>query len=303
MEGYRNPKELNSVILMPLFVTGTMSFPVESFSNLLSPISSSPLFSSIVSFYTLILLYFPNLFLRIVFSPVIIITGILLFTLLRLGATQSQRFLENEVKDNMWRGQPDPAEAINESKENRESQSKSKSKMSEPEQMDLFEENSTWVICRSETQSDSETGCYDSITCFEDSFVEWNVRAPLEIIYEEYEGEEAEEDPDPKWTRDSGIERYPSLSLYYPESDSDDSSDCEFASIGEWCSPESTCFTWDEEDRESLIEIALDHGDKRDLDSGFHVEEENLIEIDISPERNEEFFGEKFRFSDEVRFS
>ena len=75
------------------------------------------------------------------------------------------------------------------------------------------------------------------------------------------------------------IERYPSLSLYYPESDSDSSSsETDFLAIGEWVSSEKICYRWEEEDREGLIEIALD---KRDLD--FHgEEEENLIEIDIS---------------------
>jgi len=291
-----NPKELRiSVLILPLCCfTVNMSFPVDSFSNLLSPISSSPLFSSIVSFYTLIILYFPHLFLRIAFSPVLILTGILLFTLLRLGA--AQRLLENEkFTDYTLHVQTDPPE---------ESKSKSQSQISEPE---ITEQ----VTCRSETESETKT---DPITCFEVSFsfVEWNVRAPLEVIYEEREGEEAEEDrkddySDPNPTRKFGLERSSSLSLYYPESDSDDSSDDsdlgDFPVIGEWSSPESACLAWEEEDREGLIEIALDHGDKKcsgsDLDLGFHVEEENLIEIDIdiSPTRNEEFFGEKLRFS------
>ncbi|KAL4628811.1 hypothetical protein ACB092_05G265000 [Castanea dentata] len=302
-----NPKELRiSVLILPLCCfTVNMSFPVDSLSKLLSLISSSPLFSSIVSFYTIILLYFPHLFLRIVFSPVLILTGILLFTLLRLGA--AQRLLENEFADYTLHVQTDPPE--------KESKSKSQSQISEPE---ITEQ----VTCRSETESEIKTGYHDPITCFEASFsfVEWNVRAPLEVIYEEHEGEEAEEDPkdnysDPNPTRQ--LERSSSLSLYYPESDSDDSSDegdvGDFPAIGEWSSPESACFAWEEEDREGLIEIALDHGDKKcsgstlgldlDLDLGFHVEEENLIEIDISPTRNEEFFGEKLRFSDEVRYS
>ena len=74
------------------------------------------------------------------------------------------------------------------------------------------------------------------------------------------------------------IERYPSLSLYYPESDSDSSSsETDFLAIGERVSSEEICYKWEEEDREGLIEIALG---TRDLD--FHGEEENLIEIDIS---------------------
>ncbi|XP_050289036.1 uncharacterized protein LOC126727409 [Quercus robur] len=286
-----NPKELRiSVLILPLCCfTVNMSFPVDSFSNLLSPISSNPLFSSIVSFYTLIILYFPHLFLRIAFSPVLILTGILLFTLLRLGA--AQRLLENEkFTDYTLHVQTGPPE---------ESKTKSQSQISEPEKMEQ-------VTCRSETESETKTDHPDPITCFEVSFsfVEWNVRAPLEVIYEEREGEEVEEDrkddySDPNPTRQFGLERSSSLSLYYPESDSDDSSDDsdlgDFPVIGEWSSPESACLAWEEEDREGLIEIALDHGDKKcsgsDLDLGFHVEEENLIEIDIdiSPTRNEEF--------------
>lgn len=135
----------------------------------------------------------------------------------------------------------------------------------------------------------------------------------MEVIYEEYEGDEAEEDPNPnekypnpneeEGTKNVSHERHPSLSLYYSESDSDDSFDGEvgnFPLIGEWYSPENRCLAWNEEDREGLIEIALD-GKKRGHD--FHVEEENLIEIDISAIRNEEFPDIKLKFLGEVRFS
>lgn len=261
---------------------------MKSFSHELSSVSLNPLFSTVVSLYALILLYFPHLFLKIVFSPVLNATGILLFTLLRLGAIQG---LENEVDGN------------NESEE---------SVSREPGKPDFLEEDHRWVTSHSETDSESETG-FDLTPCFEDSFVEWDVRAPLEVIYEEYEGEETgdpnsnETGPDPNGresTRNVGFERYPSLSLYYPESDSDDSSDGDlgdFPANGEWYSPDGTSFTWNEEDREGLIEIALDGNDKRGL--GFHVEEENLIEIDISPTRNNELPGDKLIFAGEVRFS
>ncbi|XWS18298.1 hypothetical protein CRYUN_Cryun32bG0031900 [Craigia yunnanensis] len=110
---------------------------------------------------------------------------------------------------------------------------------------------------------------------FEETFVEWDVRAPLEVIYEEYEGDDPN-DNDPYTTR--VFERNLSLSLYYPESDSDSSSsETDFLAIGEWVSSEKICYKWEEEDREGLIEIALD---TRDLD--LQGEEENLIEIDIS---------------------
>ncbi|MBA0615179.1 hypothetical protein Godav_015348 [Gossypium davidsonii] len=101
---------------------------------------------------------------------------------------------------------------------------------------------------------------------FEERFVEWDVRAPLEVIYEDYEGEEA---------LDRGIERYTSLSRRYSEPEPDSLfSEMGFPVIREWVSSEKRCWRWEEEeeDREGLIEIALD----------FHGEEDSLIEIDIS---------------------
>jgi hypothetical protein len=70
---------------------------MKSFTHELSSIFSNPLFSTVVSFYALIILYFPHLFLKIVFSPVLNGAGILLFTLLRLGVIQR---LENELDGN-----------------------------------------------------------------------------------------------------------------------------------------------------------------------------------------------------------
>ncbi|KAK8546773.1 hypothetical protein V6N13_093816 [Hibiscus sabdariffa] len=114
-----------------------------------------------------------------------------------------------------------------------------------------------------------------TIRSFEEFFVESNVGAPLEVIFEGFEGEEGEEYSDedcPDPTR--VIERHPSLSLYYPESDSDSSSSSEmdFSAIREWVSSENMCYRWEEEeDREGMIEIDLD----------FCEEDDNLIEIDI----------------------
>ncbi|KAK8576028.1 hypothetical protein V6N12_063676 [Hibiscus sabdariffa] len=112
------------------------------------------------------------------------------------------------------------------------------------------------------------------IRSFEEFFVESDVGAPLEVIFEGFEGEGEEylnEDcPDPTRV----IERQPSLSLYYPESDSDSSSSSEmdFSAIREWVSWENMCYRWEEEeDREEMIEIDLD----------FCEDEDNLIEIDI----------------------
>ncbi|XP_065877233.1 uncharacterized protein [Euphorbia lathyris] len=117
---------------------------------------------------------------------------------------------------------------------------------------------------------------------FEHSFVEWNVRAPLEVIYEAYEGEEEDDDQDYQFSKGYQI---PSLSMYYPETDSDSSSDDGFPVTGGWDSPESVYLKWEEEDRDGmLIEIAFDSDNgKLPPGSGFHFEEDNLIEIDISP--------------------
>jgi hypothetical protein len=65
-----------------------------------------------------------------------------------------------------------------------------------------------------------------------------------------------------------------------------------------WDSPENMCYRWDEEDREGLIEIALDGCKKKTL--GFQFEEENMIEIDISPTKRSEFSGDEELFSGEI---
>ncbi|KAK6917467.1 hypothetical protein RJ641_018218 [Dillenia turbinata] len=215
--------------------------------SFISSLPSNPLFSSIVTLYALILLYFPQKRFEIIFSPILISTGVLLLTLLRLGAIQRNAY--------------------------------EKTKEIEEVQQSLSE-------TPAETEPKTEVG-FESSPCFSDTF--WNVRAPLEVIYEEYEGEEEEEaDEDlsasreDQWKRQLGLETYPSLSLYYPESDSESSSDGDFPAIDNWDSPESMCFKWDEEDREELIEINLD-GKRENLI--IQLEEENLIEIDISPGR------------------
>ncbi|XP_077245921.1 uncharacterized protein LOC143885601 [Tasmannia lanceolata] len=110
---------------------------------------------------------------------------------------------------------------------------------------------------------------------FSDTLMEWNRRGPLEVIYEEYEGEE-EEGESPEWEK-----RRVGIAIYYPDSDSGSSWDGEefpldFPVIEGWDSPENLCFVWEEE-KEGLIEIPL--GGKGKV--GFEVEEENLIEIDL----------------------
>ncbi|GLT83042.1 hypothetical protein SLE2022_013550 [Rubroshorea leprosula] len=218
-------------------------------SIILSRITSHPLFSSIVTFYILILLYFPNgLLLKILLSPVFIITGTLLISLLRLGAIQK-------------------------------SQTERKEKISIAEETDFPQEESKWFECKREPEPEIKLGFdFDLNPIFEERFVEWDVRAPLEVIYEENEGEDEVEANKNElcWNK----ERYPLLSLYYPESDSDSSSETDFPPSWDWGSPEKMGLMWKEEDNEGLIEIALE---KKDLD--LHGEEENLIEIDISSPR------------------
>ncbi|MED6145138.1 hypothetical protein PIB30_022281 [Stylosanthes scabra] len=208
----------------------------------LSLFSSDPLFSSAIAFCTLVFLYLPHFFWRIVFSPVLILTLILFISILRLSAIQNSRHesLANDDQENR-------------ASSNGEKQNKTES----------VEQVKRWII--------SEMG-FESSSCF----VEWSVKAPLEVIYEEGEEQEAERDP---W-----------LSRFYPESDSDSSS----SETGEWESGRSIGIFWldDEEEREGLIEIALDDGCKKKREMEFQFDEENLIEIDISLMRYRELPGE-----------
>ncbi|PNY14912.1 hypothetical protein L195_g011601 [Trifolium pratense] len=240
--------------------------------------SSNPLFSCIVTFCTLVYLYLPHLFSKIVLSPVITLTGILLLTILRLGATQKSH--HEEQKENQHKH-----ESIVE-EENRASKCR--------EEEEKEKQSSPCFINSNEIEVNSEMG-FESSSCF----VEWNVRAPLEVIYEEYEGEEKCDDSNEKEENSNmGISSYASLSRYYPESDSDSSSEGGSPAIEDWDSPEE----WEEEDREGLIEIALDGNNmmmkKKELE--FQYEEENLIEIDISPTRYKEFSGDRETLTGEI---
>ncbi|MFQ6661546.1 hypothetical protein Gotur_029668 [Gossypium turneri] len=181
---------------------------------------SDPSFlSCIITFYILILLYFPPSFsLNLQFSLLLLLSASLLLSLLRLCCAIQRIQTETIAKTSL-------VEAI-------------------------------------------KTGSSPKQMSFEERFVEWDVRAPLEVIYEDYEGEEA---------LDRGIERYTSLSRRYSEPEPDSLFlEMEFPVIREWVSSEKRCWRWEEEeeeeDREGLIEIALD----------FHGEEDSLIEIDIS---------------------
>lgn len=232
----------------------------NSLEETLSSLSKNPLFSTLITFCTLLIIYLPSLFLQILFSPLLISTAILLLTILRLGATQKK---------------PNGSQigsSISLENENYAVTSISTSTI-------LLKNQEFGPVC-----AQTEMGFYG------ESFVEWDVRAPLEVIHEEYEGE-----GDERNDGISSIERYASLSLYYPESDSGGSSDDggDFAGIGGWDSPESTCFMWDEEEEkgEDLIEIAFDEKERRSGVVVDQFEEENLIEINISPARVEDVGG------------
>ncbi|XP_039065168.1 uncharacterized protein LOC120210520 [Hibiscus syriacus] len=199
-------------------------------------ITNNPLFSCII---TLSILILPHRF-SLLFSPVLVLTVSLLLSLLRLGA--SQRIQTGKIE----KGSVARVEELEE----------------EEAPVEL-----KWATCENDPDLIMQS--------FEETFVEWDVRAPLEVIYEE--GEEEGKDPNLNLDQTRGIERYPSLSLYDPDSDSSSEEEMDFPAIGKWNSSEKMGYRWEEEDKEGLIEIELN---KRDVD--FHGEDDNLIEIDIS---------------------
>ncbi|ERN03488.1 hypothetical protein AMTR_s00003p00269590 [Amborella trichopoda] len=141
---------------------------------------------------------------------------------------------------------------------------------------------------------------------FSSVFGEWNHRAPLEVIYEEYEGEE-EEDPNnilPKSPQKLPENSFPAtkgafswvsddifpLGSYLPDSDSGSSSEDDME-------PENGCFWWEEErEGDNLIEISLSKTDVSPATERFQAmaialgDDENLIEIDLS---DQEVAGKK----------
>lgn len=110
---------------------------------------------------------------------------------------------------------------------------------------------------------------------FDEPFVEWDVRAPLDVIYEE----ESEDDESDKPTTDTCLTRYSSsLANYFPETDTDTTSSDEYPDLDDCSSPSKICYKWDEDDANELIEIELES--KKCLD--FELED-SMFEIDISP--------------------
>ncbi|KAK4399052.1 hypothetical protein Sango_1380700 [Sesamum angolense] len=180
----------------------------------------SVLFATIITLYTLLLLYFPSLFLQFIFSPVVLSTLILLLYLLRLGAAQNSAPPRNGSNS---------------------AESDSNDPLPQPIQDHKWD--SPVELPRSRFEPESNP-------FYADSFVEWDVRAPLEVIYEEYEGDDVEEnDGVSEEKRESEIkiiQRYASLSLFYPESDSDTSSEGDFPTDGNWDSPDNMRLRWEE---------------------------------------------------------
>ncbi|KAF7850696.1 hypothetical protein BT93_L5097 [Corymbia citriodora subsp. variegata] len=167
-------------------------------------LSAHPLFSAALAFYALVLLYFPRIFIRVLLSPVLPLTALSLLALLRLGAAQQARKPEGSAV---------------------------------AEESGVGSEEKSGELGRDSPRAGgrrSEVGFPPSAR-YECSFVVWDVKAPLEVIYEEYEGEGDEEEDDggddDRGFSFRGLERYPSLSKCYPDSDSDSDS--------ESCSPNS----------------------------------------------------------------
>lgn len=278
------------------------------FGKTLSVLASNPLFSTVITFCTLILLYFPNHFLLVVFSPILISTSFLLLSLLRLGAiqrsTQHTTLLENEPKISAIKQCSNRIidESSSSSSRSRglmklENHESNEERREEEFSTNLEFNNSTQMsiatdlivddrgpVCSDfsgNSKCDSVSACPNvptkSFYC--DSFVEWDLRAPLEVIYEEYEGEEYEDEEEGKREVQMAIiERYASLSKFYPETDSDTSSEDDLLTMGDWDSPEHVCFQWEGDDKEGMIEIELGRKKKYSEE-----EEDNLIEIDLYP--------------------
>lgn len=296
------------------------------FPKLSSP-CSHPLFSIIVTLYTLILLYIPSFFISIALSPVLNSTGIILISLLRLGVNnleKESRVLDSSDNERLAKESNSLESRVldcNDNHSNLISYSKfaPESKSLESRLIDFLAQNQTHAEFDPKSGLDLE--CNETHVKYEHdmgleftstespqaveggpkimetgpkqvdttmAFLEWNMRAPLEIIYEAYEGEEEDDEESNENhevsndKHDVGYERYPSLLMYYPDSETDSSSDGDFPMNEKWETHESVFFKWEDEgeEREELIEISLDHYGKRSIEC-CHVEEDNLIEIDL----------------------
>lgn len=272
------------------------------FGKTLSVLASDPLFSTVITFCTLILLYFPNHFLLLVFSPILISTSFLLLSLLRLGAIQRSTQPPTSTTTTTAVKESNINAVVPTTKhgsmildeyhkpvlsESNEEFSTNLDLNNSTQQLsithhDLIIDDHAWVCSdlsaiSSKCDSVSAGPTTTTKSFYSDSFVEWDLRAPLEVIYEEYEGEEEEEEGK-REVQMAIIERYASLSKFYPETDSDISSEEDLPTFRDWDSPERVCFQWEGDDKEGMIEIELGRTKKYSED-----EEENLIEIDLYP--------------------
>ncbi|KAJ0460980.1 hypothetical protein HanHA89_Chr16g0667121 [Helianthus annuus] len=290
-----------------------------------STLSSHPLFSTIVTLYTLILLYAPSLFIRIVLSPVLNSTGIILLFLLKLGTNERLEKESNCFEPKVLDHKDEQHEQLTSLEQrfldlvDRNQTHKESHQMQAEVEHDLGpglnpqDDHYKWeLLDKYSIQSSSQVVDKVDPRMELDSkqvnatmkFLKWNMKAPLEIIYEAYEGEEEEDEEEEEEEEEkeddnnemnmvytdtyfSEIERYPSLSMYYPESETDSSSDDDFPMNRKWETHESVFFKWEKEDddREELIEISVDLYEKRSIEL-CRAEEDNLIEIDIFQERN-----------------
>ncbi|XP_031501035.1 uncharacterized protein LOC116264787 [Nymphaea colorata] len=222
-------------------------------ASTLVPIDSNPLLSAVVSFCLLLLLYAPHILLRLLLSPVIVSAGALLVGILHLGSTKKPLQLEHS--------------------------STQATTVEEDGECGKEEENEKEVVPRPRRR-------------FSDVLVEWNRRAPLEVIYEnEYEGEGGDEEAvvdggRPEYYSSPARERKETCALqcYYPESDSDSSSDDGFPAM--WERPDNRCFRWEDDNEDGLIEIPIFkakdtcRSPAEELDF-YLVDDDNLIEIDL----------------------
>ncbi|KAI3745477.1 hypothetical protein L1987_58591 [Smallanthus sonchifolius] len=251
--------------------------------------SIHPLLSTFLTLHTLILLYAPSFFLRIVLSPVLNSTGIILLFLLKLGANERSGKESSSLESRIHDSNANANERLEKESYYLEQRFLDHDLGVESYSQDVYSMESSQVVERGGTRMEMDSFQVDTTM----KFLKWNMKAPLEIIYEAYEGEE-EEDEDNSETNMvssgfyvSGFERYPSLTMYYPESETDSSSDDDFPMNRKWETHESMFFKWEMEndDREELIEISVDRYEKRGIEF-CRAEEDNLIEIDIFPSRN-----------------
>ncbi|XP_022870103.1 uncharacterized protein LOC111389413 [Olea europaea var. sylvestris] len=194
----------------------------------------------------------------LIFSPVLIFTLIILLYLLRLGASQ-----KTQKETGSHSPEFDSTEKL----------------LPQNEEFSLHDLNR--VSC--ESRSDPKQNLNLGPSVLAECFVEWDVRAPLEVIHEEYEGEEEGNEgfwEEKREAQMAVIEKHASLLLYYRESDTDTSSEGDFLTIEDRESSENLCFRWEEDDKEGLIEIELNG-----KNNNSEVDEENLIEIDLFPSR------------------